>query len=308
MGSGRGRGRWRRLWRCWIWLWRWGRLWFRLRRRDRRDRARRLVERNLGPRVVLANDRVDTVGRNFLRRRSVRLSRPGKASVWEVRIVCPAPLDEFELPIKVGHKLCGVNQAAVANAYSRLCSASDGSANQFYFCSDSATSCGGFIRLIDATAENNGTTRVAADELDYCASAITSICISTSLGQDHSSSVIPDTLTGGQSLSAGQSITSANGRYTLIMQGDGNLVLYASNSPLWSSGTNGNSGAYAVMQTDGNFVIYGPGGPAIWASGTWGDYNAEIRMQCDGNLVIYTPSNVPVWDSRTAQPGPCIWE
>ena len=67
------------------------------------DYSGRLMERILGPGIVLAYDRVDTVGWDILRRRSVRLSRSGEATVWEVRIVCPAPLDELELPIKVGH-------------------------------------------------------------------------------------------------------------------------------------------------------------------------------------------------------------
>jgi len=37
----------------------------------------------------------------------------------------------------------------------------------------------------------------------------------------------------GEILNPDQSITSANGRYTFVYQGDGNLVLYGPGGPLW---------------------------------------------------------------------------
>jgi hypothetical protein len=58
------------------------------------------------------------------------------------------------------------------------------------------------------------------------------------------------------------------------MQSDGNLVVYTSGgTALWSTHTNGHTGAYALLQSDGNFVVYtssgGPGkGGALWASNT----------------------------------------
>ncbi|MGW8955860.1 hypothetical protein [Streptomyces sp. NPDC055709] len=66
------------------------------------------------------------------------------------------------------------------------------------------------------------------------------------------------------------------GPYTrLVMQGDGNLVMYRlrDGRAIWSTHTPSNPGAYAIMQNDGNLVIYtstgGPGkGGALWATGT----------------------------------------
>lgn len=64
---------------------------------------------------------------------------------------------------------------------------------------------------------------------------------------------------------------------TLVLQYDGNLVLYknygASNQlACWASNTTKHPGPYnrrAIMQADGNFVLYlYPGGPAEWASNT----------------------------------------
>ena len=104
-----------------------------------------------------------------------------------------------------------------------------------------------------------------------------------------------------QSLLRGQSLISANGRYRLDMQEDGNLVLYRTQDghPLWASGTNGHAVSRCIMQSDGNLVIYGfPG--AIWATGTNGKPNSFLVVQDDGNLVIYEP-NAPVWASGTNQ-------
>ena len=47
--------------------------------------------------------------------------------------------------------------------------------------------------------------------------------------------VVADTLTEGQKLAKGESITSNNGAYKLILQDDGNLVLYARDHVVWSA-------------------------------------------------------------------------
>lgn len=95
-------------------------------------------------------------------------------------------------------------------------------------------------------------------------------------------------------------ITSANGKYTLIMQDDGNLVIYNNHQgkPLWATGTDGTDCKQAIMQDDGNFVLYHVNGKPEWATGTNGRPGCHIIMQDDGNLVIYQPV-VPVWASNT---------
>jgi hypothetical protein len=108
-----------------------------------------------------------------------------------------------------------------------------------------------------------------------------------------------DTLNPGQNLTSDQSITSQDGRFTLIMQGDGNLVLYGPRGPRWATGTNGRTVAQAVMQGDGNLVMYGPGGEYIWDSATNGTPGAWLLVQNDGNLVIYGPGGNPLWATNT---------
>lgn len=112
-----------------------------------------------------------------------------------------------------------------------------------------------------------------------------------------------DRLNPGESLVVGESITSANGRYTLILQGDGNLVLYISGSEaIWSTRTDGRDVSSAVMQGDGNFVLYGGGG-AVWSTGTQRNPGSYIIVQDDGNCVIYSPSGPDLWSSGTAGGG-----
>src|SRR5947209_4484669 len=68
-----------------------------------------------------------------------------------------------------------------------------------------------------------------------------------------------DDMQPGEVLTQDQSITSANGQYTFVYQGDGNLVLYGPGGALWASNTGGRSVGECIMQGDGNLVIYDDG-------------------------------------------------
>jgi len=123
-----------------------------------------------------------------------------------------------------------------------------------------------------------------------------------------------DRLLPGQLVEHDNPIVSNNGAYELVVQGDSNLVLYrtADHVPLWASNTdNGLEGAALVMQEDGNLVLYGayivsfdPNTPTtrevLWASGTDGRVGSYLVMQDDGNAVVYYPT-YPVWASNTVQ-------
>ncbi|MCB5178761.1 hypothetical protein [Streptomyces antimicrobicus] len=89
------------------------------------------------------------------------------------------------------------------------------------------------------------------------------------------------TVAPGRRIASGGTVADKVSTVELVMQPDGNLVLYAlgrpggAKLPLWHSGTWGNPGAYALMQEDGNFVVYKQGGGpdtggALWATGTYG--------------------------------------
>jgi hypothetical protein len=95
-----------------------------------------------------------------------------------------------------------------------------------------------------------------------------------------------------------ESRTSVDGRFTLVYQGDGNLVLYYGGLALWASDTWGTQPGYAVMQGDGNLVVYDAYGIPRWSSNTWGYPGAYLVVQSDGNLVIYL-SYWAMWATNT---------
>ncbi len=102
----------------------------------------------------------------------------------------------------------------------------------------------------------------------------------------------------------GQQAYSADGRYHLDFQKDGNLALYNSGGAvLWASQTNGSSVRELRMQVDGNLVIYAANGQTLWASNTGGNPGAELRVQTDGNLVIYSRSHEMLWASQSSGGG-----
>jgi hypothetical protein len=139
-------------------------------------------------------------------------------------------------------------------------------------------------------------------------------------------------------LRPGDRVVSGDGRFNLLFQSDGNLVLLQNGTRIWSAGTqarfspkatlpgtgNGNigvtfvlKGCFAAFQSDGNFVVYGNEGvvgaadpcsfpglttdnmAVLWSSRTDGNPNSRLAMQSDGNTVIYTPSNRAIWSTRT---------
>lgn len=115
-----------------------------------------------------------------------------------------------------------------------------------------------------------------------------------------------DIMASGRAIYAGSNelaIYSPNGKYKLIYQTDGNLVLYkvAGNVALWSSRTNGQPAGRCEMQADGNLVIYKTNGQAIWSSGTDGGpfVGSYLRVQDDANVVIYKPDGTPAWATQT---------
>ena len=105
----------------------------------------------------------------------------------------------------------------------------------------------------------------------------------------------------GQALHVGGYLLSDNGRTLLVLQRDGNLVVYAADSghPLWASRTNGQPIARAVMQTDGNLVLQRGDGSPVWATATQGNPGAYLHAQDDGNVVMISPSGRPVWATDT---------
>jgi len=111
----------------------------------------------------------------------------------------------------------------------------------------------------------------------------------------------------------GASISSKNGKWTLVMQNDGNLVEYKQHrgavwaSNTWRRGANGGSGNKMVLQNDGNLVIYDSRNSAIWASNTWtsqwrSKYPFYLYLQHDGHLIIKDKNGNIHWKTNVYDP------
>jgi LysM repeat protein len=113
---------------------------------------------------------------------------------------------------------------------------------------------------------------------------------------------VGDTLTGGQKLVKGESLTSSNGAYALTLQDDGNLVLASRGHAVWASGTDGQDVVRAEVQSDGNFVLYTADKP-VWHTDTKGKKNVRLVLQDDRNLVLYSADGA-AWSTKTETDAP----
>jgi nucleoid-associated protein YgaU len=113
---------------------------------------------------------------------------------------------------------------------------------------------------------------------------------------------VGDTLTEGQKLVKGDSLTSSNGAYTLTLQDDGNLVLASRGHAIWASGTDGQDVVRAEVQHDGNFVVYTADKP-VWHTDTKGKKNVRLVLQDDRNLVLYAGDGT-AWSTKTETDAP----
>lgn len=109
-----------------------------------------------------------------------------------------------------------------------------------------------------------------------------------------------DRLTSGVSLGQNQYLRSADRRYVLIHQTDGNVVLYAPGwRPIWNTQTGGRATTSLTMQSDGHLVLYNGSSP-VWTSNTAGSGATRMVVQSDGNLVLYRADNSWVWQTQTS--------
>jgi hypothetical protein len=107
-----------------------------------------------------------------------------------------------------------------------------------------------------------------------------------------------NTLGAGATLNAGDTLFSAAGTNWAAMQADGNFTLNGPRGPLWQTGTGGTGANRIVMQTDGNLVIYTAQGVPVWQSGTSGNEGASLQLTDLGQLRILSAGSIPIWTTR----------
>jgi len=121
--------------------------------------------------------------------------------------------------------------------------------------------------------------------------------------------VHPEALIATGQLRIGQELLAVNKQHSFKFQLDGDLVVYdnATGRSLWSSNTKGSQADHLVMQDDGNLVLYTKAGSPVWQSmtgSTQGDY--FLLLQDGGNLVIlrgkpYSGNVAPIWATNTGR-------
>lgn len=81
--------------------------------------------------------------------------------------------------------------------------------------------------------------------------------------------------------------TMRAGGFTYTFQEDSNFVIYNNaGTPIWNSQTYGANADRIVMQEDGNLVMY-RGYDAVWHTSTGGNAGAYAALQSNGNLVVF---------------------
>ena len=103
--------------------------------------------------------------------------------------------------------------------------------------------------------------------------------------------VITDRLLPGQSIINKGRLTSPNGAYFLGVQGDGNVVIYSGNNPIWNTATRGTRVAFSLDQ-DGWLRLRDGDGKLLWKSNT--GTGTSLVMQNDGRLVLLHDTT-PIW-------------
>jgi hypothetical protein len=113
--------------------------------------------------------------------------------------------------------------------------------------------------------------------------------------------------------------TATTGCPRLVLEQDGNLVIYATKA-IWSAASRDNKmfagdvlesgwSLYSVspeayrlrMLADGNLALFDGSGHELWSTKTYGHPGAYASMQTDGNLVVFSSSGHALWSSGTSQ-------
>ena len=109
-------------------------------------------------------------------------------------------------------------------------------------------------------------------------------------------------LTEGQAIAPGGFLMNPNRSAVLVMQYDGNLVLYrvSDHAALWATNTAGQKIRHAIAQR-GNLIMYHTDGSVAWTSAWDADWkwgNGTVILQNDGDLVVRS-GTTNTWNTKT---------
>lgn len=110
-----------------------------------------------------------------------------------------------------------------------------------------------------------------------------------------------DHINGGGRLLPGEMLTSPNGNFTLVFQGDSNFVLYEGSTAKWSSGgqSYGSGGGWAQVDKEGNMATFADQ-RVLWSSRTRYRKDAGdtvLSLQDDGAAVLKL-DGIVIWSTN----------
>lgn len=109
------------------------------------------------------------------------------------------------------------------------------------------------------------------------------------------------TVQAGTTMEPGSVVTSPNGQFRLVLQGDGNVVLYGiANAVLWASNTASQPGASLRLRTDGKLVLI-RGTSTVWATNTAGLGITSLTVGDDADISLRNAAGVVKWHTGSFQ-------
>lgn len=108
-----------------------------------------------------------------------------------------------------------------------------------------------------------------------------------------------DRLRANSQLAPGRRIYSSGREIALVLSPEGFLTLQAGDVVLWKPPVN-EAATSLLVRGDGNLVLWRPG-KVLWHTATTGHPNVQLVVQSDGNLVLYGPGGV-LWKTDTVLP------
>lgn len=144
----------------------------------------------------------------------------------------------------------------------------------------------------NATAATSGNSNLALYAFDN-ANNRTSLVSNPVAPRANASQMVP-----GEALLPTQAVVSADAQSRLELRPSGALVITCNGTDQMTLAAPNGQAAQLIMQGDGNLVLYTPSYGALWAAGVSGFPGSYLVLQDDGNLVIYQGST-PLWASYT---------
>jgi hypothetical protein len=113
-------------------------------------------------------------------------------------------------------------------------------------------------------------------------------------------SSVPTLAAGTALYRSGHKLLAANGRFSLSLRSNGDLVLSKKGKgTIWHTGAK--DGDWLFLRTDGNLVEYRSDGAIAWKTGTAGAGATRLTLRNSGNLVLVKLSSGKIlWQSHTS--------